>query len=112
MTAAKTTRAQARARGNDHGPEVVKLTLPDEGRDQRIPRLLAEVHLGGGIHASFTVARKRGPNGRLEIRPPCNRDGGAALLLPGPLDEAVAQAIRAAIEADPDARDHLAAPRY
>jgi hypothetical protein len=93
-------------------PAVVRLTLPPDPEAQRIPRILAEVDLGDGIRASFTVARKRGPRGRLEVRPPVNRDGGAALLLPGPLDEAVTEAIRAAIEADPDARDHLAAPRY
>ena len=59
------TRAQAPARGNEAVPAVVRLILPDEAQEQRIPRILAEVHLGGGIRASFTIARKRGPKGHL-----------------------------------------------
>jgi hypothetical protein len=106
------TRAQASARSSEPLPKVVRLVPPDPDKDQRIPRIQAVVHLGGGIQACFTVARKRGPHGKLEVRPPVNRDGGAALLLPPALDEAVTDAIRAAIQADPEARDHLAAPRY
>ena len=106
------TRAPAPARGNDQVPGVVRLILPDETQEQRIARLHIEVRLPAGIRAIFCAARKRGVFGKIEIRGPVSRDGGAALLLPGPLDEAVSDAIRAAIQADPHARDHLGWTTY
>lgn len=85
---------------------VTGVHLP-EGR-LRVPRVVADVALPGGMTVRFSVVRQRG--GRLTVREPETRDRVPAIVFADELRDAIAAAVVAAVRADPAAAEYLSHP--
>ena len=110
----KNTRAPALAREAEPGEvsaaialpvAVVGVHVPPGSQERRNPLVLADAEIGPVTVRLGVFSMKRG---RWVVRPPEAADRSEGVSLPPPLQEAVVDAVLAAVKADPEARAVLA----